>query len=73
LGTLYCRQRGLSAVERVTLCRSVGRLVANEMIAVEGRTRRHRKWLQLTAKGRAWLQAHEAALEATVRKSKRKK
>jgi hypothetical protein len=54
LGTLYGRQSGLSAVERVTLCRNVRRLVANGMIASQDGTRRFR----LTEKGQVWLQTH---------------
>src|SRR5581483_3811090 len=53
---LYGRRNGFSTAERVTLHRSVRRLVANGMIENEGKGRR---WYRLTKKGRAWLAAHD--------------
>jgi hypothetical protein len=54
---LYGRRGGFSTSERVTLHRSIRRLVANAMIATpEGSGR---GWFRLTEKGRAWLVAHE--------------
>jgi hypothetical protein len=63
---LYGRQRGLSTAQRVTLCRSAARLIANGLIAEEEpgtRYFRRTRCFRLTDKGRAWLAAHPAALE----------
>ena len=50
---LFGKRRGLSVVQRVTLHRSVRRLVANEMISDNGCG-----WCRLTDKGRDWLLAN---------------
>jgi hypothetical protein len=49
---LFGRPKGFSTAERVTLHRSVRRLVANGMITDNGRG-----WCRLTERGRAWLLA----------------
>jgi hypothetical protein len=53
---LYGRRHGFSTTERVTLHRSVDRLVANGMIATKPGTT---GWYHLTEKGRAWLEAKD--------------
>jgi hypothetical protein len=54
---LYGRSGGFSTAERVTLHRSIRRLVANGMIEVpEGS---YYGWFRLTEKGWVWLEAHE--------------
>jgi hypothetical protein len=55
--TYYGRPGGFTTAERVTLHRSIRRLVANGMIETpEGCAR---GWFVLTAKGRLWLAAHD--------------
>jgi hypothetical protein len=74
---LYGRRRGFSTAERVTLHRSVKRLVANGMIAAKPGTT---GWFRLTKKGSAWLDAVDRAAkppatffgQAGTKKSKKK-
>jgi hypothetical protein len=54
---LYGRSGGFSTAERVTLFRSIRRLVANGMIEVP--TGAFFGWFRLTEKGRACLEATE--------------
>ena len=54
---LYGRSGGFTTAERVTLHRSIRRLVANGMIEVPKGSRFG--WFRLTEKGRAWLEATE--------------
>src|SRR5262249_38910201 len=54
-GILYGRSGGFSTADRVTLHRSIRRLVANGMIEVPPGA--FFGWFRLTDKGRAWLEA----------------
>jgi hypothetical protein len=68
---LYGRSQGFSTSERVTLHRSVRRLLANGMIepGVRGFFGNTQGRYRLTKKGRAWLEAADAAQAAPPRRT----
>jgi hypothetical protein len=65
---LYGMSGGFSTAERVTLHRSIRRLVANGMIEVPKGS--YFGWFRLTAKGRAWLEAAERPKRLVARSRK---